>query len=251
MAAINFNNSYVDVYIWFGKHQDGFITNAFGGGVREGGDSPARTGHASLMIYPNANDANKKYASFWPLGNGGKERRPAQIVSDPKYDEANEGSIAHAIIRLHHLNVPEILSALDNADKHVKAQKLKYKYDAGYGVDASNPGNDGELNCSGFVYSLLRSGGIEEGVYKKHCSARGPYQEFYQKTRCNIADIAKGYFNGLSSMMFGYCTPHDVLLWTASAAEGYDDDKKWTEEIMSSNLVAKIEQRDKGYYVKN
>lgn len=230
--SVTLNKSrYCEIYIWLGRNDDGVPSTAAGGGKVSKNDDSARCGHAALGIV----DGKKTvYVSLWPGKKG------SSFVDSLEHDNVNEGGPPDTIIRLHNLNIPDMLTALGKVEKKAKEGKVKWVAKASskdkYDITQSK---STEANCATCVYFILKAGGLNDpsSKYSKHTSGKGPKDRtFYEKTKCNVADIFFGIFNG-SIFTKSYFTPKGLLLRVASAAEAYSEDKATTSKIMSSDRV--------------
>lgn len=229
MSAISKNTPWCEVYIWLGRDPQGEVTTASSGGVKSELDNLARCGHASLGIF----DGTKiVYISLWPARSG------ATFVQSLEEDRINEGGCPDSIIRLHHLNIPQMLKAFGEVIKRQQEGKIRWVMESSNDQDITNPKNT-TANCASCAYSILKSGGLTDpsSKYSRYVSGKGPNsEEFYSKVKCDAGVRANGIFDGAPWTNSNF-TPKGLLLRVASAAEAYLDDVRVTTEIMHSNRV--------------
>lgn len=223
-------NSYAEVYIWLGRNKQGKIATAAGGGITEKKEelSGARCGHAALGLF---NGRDVVHISLWD------QDRLFKSIEEDQAPRA-EGGPPDVIIRLHHLDIPKMLQAFNEASKRVSNGKINWTLCVSKDRDITNPGSS-KANCATFVYSFLKVGGFGDPTsrYSQYEKGAGPKGSFYYTTKCDLGEIFGGIFNGAPWANANF-TPKALLLRVAAAAEAYPDDIKATIEVMKSSRVA-------------
>ncbi len=232
MSAVSVKKPGVEVCIWLPRDRDGNYTDALDGAIREGKrDGISRVGHASLKIYPSAEDQktyaslmvpgkDHVYASLWPEPHGFRK-----AYEDDLATKNGEGEPPNAIVRLNNLNIPNMLAAMK---KNVEGTNWTL---------VATAGSSSEHSCSSLVLRLLGDGGLDT-----KSGYEGPHnQDLYRKTNCHLGDIVNGAFNGAAWRGWAV-SPKLVLHIAAAAAETDPSSRQDTIALMESSLVHRDSQ---------
>jgi hypothetical protein len=231
--------SYVEVYVWRGKDRNNYTTTS-SEGIRhrlidaiKGVQGFERCGHVSMGIYQDKLPCT--YISLWPSNSA-----PSVLMESFDNDLANENSNPDVILRLHHLDIPRMLEEFNKIKIKIERKEIAWVMEASDNQDVTNSEVNSTANCTSFVWSFLKIGGLEpitKTEYAKSVSLSGPKDgDFYKIVKCNIGQRFGGVFDGWWWTR-QYFTPYGLVLRVASALEAYEDDKTETVKIMKSERV--------------